>query len=277
MHIMDIYQGFGYRVILKSQPPGYSFKTKQYDQFQVIYVFSGALRFESEYQKVVLGEGGIALLPVLSRFRLSAGKMGYSGVGFVASSGSTPIEWAGSHAYAMQASSHAHMLGELMRKEIFSPGPAAVTILRGLGHALAWETISIAKAHRQWRLDTNWPHIIKSALDATCQTYMPVSEVLNSLPMTYRHACRIFSSRFGMSPKAYQMQQKIQNAKRLLAETSMKVTEIAMEIGFSSSQHFANTFKAHTGLSPTIWAKEYRRTHPTMFEFCFPEQRTYEL
>ena len=80
-----------------------------------------------------------------------------------------------------------------------------------------------------------------------------------------------------MSPKAYQMQQKIQTAKRLLAETSMKVTEIAMEIGFSSSQHFANTFKAHTGLSPTIWAKEYRQTHSTMFEFCFPEQRTYEL
>lgn len=59
------------------------------------------------------------------------------------------------------------------------------------------------------------------------------------------------------SPIAYFSELKIEEAKRLIRETPMNMTEISQKLGFLSVHHFSKKFKQKTGLSPT----EYARTH----------------
>lgn len=54
----------------------------------------------------------------------------------------------------------------------------------------------------------------------------------------------------GFSPKHYLIYLRINRAKELLCSGEKQVTEIAMELNFVSSQHFANTFKKWTKMTP---------------------------
>jgi AraC-like DNA-binding protein len=60
-----------------------------------------------------------------------------------------------------------------------------------------------------------------------------------------------FKSEVGCSPLDYVTRRRIQEAKRLLSEGGRSITDIAYELGFSSSQYFATVFKRVTGVSPS--------------------------
>jgi AraC-like DNA-binding protein len=59
-----------------------------------------------------------------------------------------------------------------------------------------------------------------------------------------------FHNQLGMPPGEYAMRQKIRRAEQLLKEKKKSITEIAHELGFSSSQYFATVFKRFTNRRP---------------------------
>lgn len=59
-----------------------------------------------------------------------------------------------------------------------------------------------------------------------------------------------FKSQVGVSPRCYINQQKVEYAKSLLLEGKSK-TDIAMQLGFSSSSYFAAVFKKFTSCTPS--------------------------
>lgn len=67
---------------------------------------------------------------------------------------------------------------------------------------------------------------------------------------------RAFKQSFGMPPRRYFVQQRIEWAKSLLAGSEWSITEIAIAIGFSQTSSFSAAFRYLTGRTPT----EYRRT-----------------
>ena len=62
-----------------------------------------------------------------------------------------------------------------------------------------------------------------------------------------------FKQIVGLPPHAFLLACRIQRAKELLVQTDRLVTDIAAELKFSSSQHFATCFKQETGVSPRDW------------------------
>ena len=54
----------------------------------------------------------------------------------------------------------------------------------------------------------------------------------------------------GLPPRQFLLDCRMRAAQKLLAETRQPVTEIALQLGFCSSQHFASLFKRHTGTTP---------------------------
>lgn len=64
-----------------------------------------------------------------------------------------------------------------------------------------------------------------------------------------------FKKHTGLSPQAFMMKCRIRRAQDLLRKGGMSVTQIACELGFSSSQNFAIRFRQETGKSPTEWSK----------------------
>ncbi|MHC1750160.1 MAG: AraC family transcriptional regulator [Cellulosilyticaceae bacterium] len=65
-----------------------------------------------------------------------------------------------------------------------------------------------------------------------------------------------FTAEVGISPREFINIQKIELAKKLLL-TNPNITDIALEIGFSSSSYFSVVFKQFTGLSPREYVKSF--------------------
>ena len=64
---------------------------------------------------------------------------------------------------------------------------------------------------------------------------------------------RIFKEATGSSPVNYWIQAKIKEAKKLIREENLNVTQISEALGFASIHHFSRMFKRITGLSPTAY------------------------
>lgn len=64
-----------------------------------------------------------------------------------------------------------------------------------------------------------------------------------------------FKRETGLSPWEYVLRKRIAVAKELLRETKRDITRIALDLSFSSSQHFASTFRRFAGCTPTAFRR----------------------
>jgi AraC family transcriptional regulator, glycine betaine-responsive activator len=80
---------------------------------------------------------------------------------------------------------------------------------------------------------------------------MPSSLIARELGISARQLERLFGRHLNCSPKKYYLDMRLQKAQKLLVQTDMSVTEIGFATGFNSSNHFAKTYRAHYGVSPS--------------------------
>ena len=67
------------------------------------------------------------------------------------------------------------------------------------------------------------------------------------------HFARLFKTITGLTPHGYLANVRIEQARTLLTETRLPITQIALRVGYRSASHFAHAFKAVTGVSPTVF------------------------
>lgn len=71
------------------------------------------------------------------------------------------------------------------------------------------------------------------------------------------HLNRIFKQEHGMPIHEYIIKRRVELAKELLAKTDLKLSAVAMNVGYGNFAQFSKLFRGKTGMSP----KEYRRKH----------------
>jgi AraC family transcriptional regulator of adaptative response / DNA-3-methyladenine glycosylase II len=77
-----------------------------------------------------------------------------------------------------------------------------------------------------------------------------IERLSSRVGVTSRHLRRIFSAEFGVSPIEYAQTQRLLLAKRLLTDTALPVTEVALASGFASVRRFNALFKARYRMAP---------------------------
>jgi AraC family transcriptional regulator, regulatory protein of adaptative response / DNA-3-methyladenine glycosylase II len=77
-----------------------------------------------------------------------------------------------------------------------------------------------------------------------------MGELAASLGVSDRHLRRVTETELGVSPIELAQTQRLLLAKRLLGDTSLKLTEIAFAAGFGSVRRFNALFKSRYGLNP---------------------------
>ncbi|RKN64072.1 AraC family transcriptional regulator [Paenibacillus ginsengarvi] len=85
----------------------------------------------------------------------------------------------------------------------------------------------------------------KVYMDSVCQT----------VNMSLYHFSSMFKKVFGMPPVQYLTRIRIEQAKRLLVDREIPITEIAERCGFCNINYFDKVFKEQSGFTP----KEYRK------------------
>lgn len=84
-------------------------------------------------------------------------------------------------------------------------------------------------------------------------------EIADELYVSESHVYRLFNEIHGQSPAAFVTRTRIDKACSLLANSDIAITDIAMELGYKTSQHFSTVFKKYTGKTPGEWRKATRK------------------
>ncbi|MDD7987195.1 AraC family transcriptional regulator [Lentisphaera marina] len=97
---------------------------------------------------------------------------------------------------------------------------------------------------------------VNSYINANLDTVITSSKLADLLELSEVHFRRKFQAASGISPIKYVNFKKLQEARRLLTETELNISQIAVELAFSSSQHFSHSFSKAFSLSPREYRKE---------------------
>lgn len=89
-----------------------------------------------------------------------------------------------------------------------------------------------------------------------------LGELAGLLNTSSYHLCRIFRYQTGMSIHQYRTQLRLKQALSLLVELK-DISQVALELGFSSHSHFSTAFYKAYSLSPRDYLQSYKHAHTT--------------
>jgi AraC family transcriptional regulator, regulatory protein of adaptative response / DNA-3-methyladenine glycosylase II len=89
-----------------------------------------------------------------------------------------------------------------------------------------------------------------------------ISGLAARLAVTQRHLHRLLVTELGAGPLALARTARLQTARRLLAETTMPITDVAFASGFSSVRQFNASVRESSGRTPSELRTRARRTGP---------------
>jgi AraC-like DNA-binding protein len=82
-----------------------------------------------------------------------------------------------------------------------------------------------------------------------------LAELASSANLSKAHFARAFHRSTGMPPHKYQLNARIEHAKRLLRRGDMSLTEIGMACGFDAQSQFIRAFNRVIGVTPGVWRR----------------------
>lgn len=94
-------------------------------------------------------------------------------------------------------------------------------------------------------------------LHMNIESHVSLEKLSKDLNISAGYASECFKKKMGITIMHYARNIKIERAKTLLMSTTKSILEISMLLGFYDQSHFARTFKAIVGQSPS----EYRNSN----------------
>ncbi len=91
----------------------------------------------------------------------------------------------------------------------------------------------------------------KDFIDSNYTENLTLSEIARIAALSENHLLRCFKQVFNMSPFKYMSTLRIQEAGRQLRGSDKAISEIAMDMGYSSMSNFSHYFKSIMGASPS--------------------------
>jgi signal transduction histidine kinase/DNA-binding LacI/PurR family transcriptional regulator/CheY-like chemotaxis protein len=156
--------------------------------------------------------------------------------------------------------------GQSLTKEDMSRLNLGVASVLGKGMFSVDETLqhlADALAHKR-KTGSESQHIALKAMAFIHAFYTePISrsDVAAHVGLSERHLTRCFHQEVGLTPITYLNRYRVKQAKALLDTGEKGVTEIAVEVGFSSSSYFTRVFRDEVGVSPRDYLRHHGASH----------------
>jgi AraC-like DNA-binding protein len=105
------------------------------------------------------------------------------------------------------------------------------------------------------RIRTHYPNIWavrgKELIDKEYSRLQKVEDVCTKLGISASHFRDLFRAAYGVTPKFYLVQVKVEAAMELLMDESATVCDVAMKAGIPQRNVFNRTFKNYVGVAPS--------------------------
>lgn len=95
----------------------------------------------------------------------------------------------------------------------------------------------------------------KDRMDAASDQDWTVEKLASVSGISLAHFARSFRQAFGVPPHRYLLTRRVEQAKALLRDTDLSITDIAYQSGWSSLGTFGRTFHDVAGESPSAFRK----------------------
>ena len=120
------------------------------------------------------------------------------------------------------------------------------------------------------QLDTESPHILRgnsglaahklhrafAVVEANLATTIHVRQLAESVGLSPFHFARMFKKSTGHSPHAYITLRRMELARRLLADDSLPLAEVAARSGYHTQAHFTDAFRRQVGTTPGRYRRQ---------------------
>ena len=94
---------------------------------------------------------------------------------------------------------------------------------------------------------------VRDAMDRVYAQPLDVAAVARIAHVSPDHFIRSFRATFGETPHRYLQRRRVERAMFLLVQTDRSVTEICLDVGFTSLGTFSSTFHTIVGETPTAY------------------------
>jgi AraC-like DNA-binding protein len=85
---------------------------------------------------------------------------------------------------------------------------------------------------------------------------VPLVRIAREARLSTGELIRRFAALFGETPHQYRLRERLDRAKRLLANSEHSVTDVCLDVGFSSVGSFSTWFARRAGLAPSAYRRQ---------------------
>jgi len=94
---------------------------------------------------------------------------------------------------------------------------------------------------------------VRDLMDRAYAEPLDLTALARSAHVSEGYFSRAFKAAYGETPHHYLMTRRMERAKRLLRETDASVTDVCLEVGFTSLGSFSSQFRRFVGTSPSAY------------------------
>lgn len=105
----------------------------------------------------------------------------------------------------------------------------------------------------------NWFSNFEELLSENLSKKWTLEEIAKKSKVGITTLTRLVKENTGYTPANYVIYMRIEKAKQLLSGSDKKLTEIAFDCGFYSSQHFSSTFSKWVGKTPLLYRTQTKK------------------
>ena len=106
--------------------------------------------------------------------------------------------------------------------------------------------------------DSNKIEVVYKHINENFKDHISLDEVSELVSMTVPAFCRYFKKSTGKTFTKLVNEYRVVHATKLLAESTMNITDISFECGFNNFSHFNKLFKEFTGKSASVYRSELK-------------------
>lgn len=111
--------------------------------------------------------------------------------------------------------------------------------------------------------------LVRTLIDKHFDSPLTLDQMGRTAGFSRFHFIRVFRDTYKTTPHQYLVARRIERAKHLLRHSEMSITDVCVEVGFSSLGSFSTLFRKATGLSPSSYREHACRTpQPRYMPLC---------
>jgi AraC family transcriptional regulator len=143
-----------------------------------------------------------------------------------------------------------------MRNEILAGCPAGRIYGEALSSALAAYLLAryshqgAPVALRGLALSAQQIRRVREFVSANLERDIGLTELADQVGLSPHYFAMLFKQAFKVSPHRYVLSQRVHEAKRLLSDGRMAISEVALRLGFADQSHFSQVFRTFVGTTP---------------------------